>query len=80
MRCLGAGLEAVDIENLRRHYAMTLEHWTEFGLSSRVKKLQQTQSMTNIFESGGLSAGCAHAFHHHWVALHQIVATKSRAL
>lgn len=69
-----AGLEPVDIENLRLHYAMTLEHWAQ-------RFEQHTQVLQNLVDEKTFRiwrvylAGCAHAFRHHWVALHQVVAT-----
>ncbi|MDW6005486.1 SAM-dependent methyltransferase [Vibrio mangrovi] len=71
-----AGLEPVDIENLRHHYAMTLEHWAaRFEAQSEQLKTMVDDKQFRIWRV--YLAGCAHAFHHNWVALHQIVATKA---
>ena len=71
-----AGLEAVDIENLRLHYALTLRHWT----------MRYEDAQEHIRDLVGDSryriwriylAGCAYAFEHAWTAIHQIVAVKA---
>lgn len=70
------GLEATDIENLRLHYALTLDHWTaRFEHAS-----DQLREMTNdktwrIWRI--YLAGCAYGFRQHRVALHQILAVRS---
>jgi cyclopropane-fatty-acyl-phospholipid synthase len=71
-----AGLEPVDVENLRRHYAMTLEHWTE-RFEQNADKLKQMVDDKHFRIWRVYLAGCAYAFHHHWVALHQVLATKA---
>ena len=71
-----AGLEVVDVESLRLHYARTLEHW-----SSRLEeKLDLAAAMVpeqalRIFRL--YLAGCAYAFSRGWINLHQILAVKS---
>ncbi|MFM2485821.1 class I SAM-dependent methyltransferase [Celerinatantimonas yamalensis] len=71
-----AGLEATDIENLRRHYAMTLEHWAaRFEAKSEKLKTMVDERHFRIWRV--YLAGCAHAFHQNWVELHQVVATKA---
>lgn len=71
-----AGLEATDIENLRVHYAKTLDHWVARfeSKSDRIKQLVDDKHyrIWRVY-----LAGCAHAFYQNWVSLHQIVATKS---
>ncbi|CAG8998521.1 MAG: hypothetical protein CENE_00472 [Candidatus Celerinatantimonas neptuna] len=70
------GLEPTDIENLRRHYAVTLEHWAaRFEAKSEKLKTMVDDKHYRIWRV--YLAGCAHAFHQDWVALHQVVATKS---
>lgn len=70
-----AGLEVVDVESLRLHYARTLEHW-----SSRLEeKLDLAAAMVpeqalRIFRL--YLAGCAYAFSRGWINLHQILAVK----
>lgn len=71
-----AGLEVTDIENLRVHYAKTLDHWAErFEAKSDLLKNMVDDKHFRIWRV--YLAGCAHAFYQNWVALHQIVATKA---
>ena len=73
-----AGLEVVDVESLRLHYAKTLEHW-----SARLEeKLDVAAAMVpeqalRIFRL--YLAGCAYAFSKGWINLHQILAVKPHA-
>jgi cyclopropane-fatty-acyl-phospholipid synthase len=70
------GLEEVDVENLRPHYARTLWAWSD-ALEARLPEAAQVLSG----EQGARSlrayrlylAGCAMAFEHGWIALHQIL-------
>lgn len=71
-----AGLEATDVENLRRHYAMTLEHWAA-RFEAQSETLQQMVDDKHFRIWRVYLAGCAHAFHQNWVQIHQIVATKA---
>lgn len=72
-----AGLEVVDVESLRLHYAKTLDHW-----SARLEeKLDVAAAMVpeqalRIFRL--YLAGCAYAFSKGWINLHQILAVKPR--
>jgi cyclopropane-fatty-acyl-phospholipid synthase len=71
-----AGLEAMDVETLRLHYARTLSHWS--------RRLEQ-----NLEAARGLAgkkrtriwrlylAGCALAFARNWISIHQVLAVKS---
>jgi cyclopropane-fatty-acyl-phospholipid synthase len=73
-----AGLEPVDVENLRRHYALTLTHWAERfeKAGARLREIagEKRYRIWRVY-----LAGCAHAFAHSWIALHQILAVKSGA-
>jgi len=70
------GLEEVDVENLRPHYARTLWAWSD-ALEARLPEAAQVLGG----EHGARSlrayrlylAGCAMAFEHGWIALHQIL-------
>ncbi|WP_417222210.1 class I SAM-dependent methyltransferase [Achromobacter spanius] len=70
------GLEEVDVENLRPHYARTLWAWSD-ALEARLPEAAQILSG----EQGARSlrayrlylAGCAMAFEHGWIALHQVL-------
>ncbi|SFP55213.1 C17 cyclopropane fatty acid synthase CfaB [Pseudomonas borbori] len=73
-----AGLEVVDVENLRLHYARTLEHW-----SARLEA--QLEQAARLVPEQALRiwrlylAGCAYGFARGWMSLHQILAVKPRA-
>ncbi|MDR3372753.1 MAG: class I SAM-dependent methyltransferase [Ancalomicrobiaceae bacterium] len=76
-----AGLETVDVENLRPHYAKTLWAWSD-ALEAQLAEAERVLTATAGKERGGkilrayrlYLAGCAMAFEHGWVALHQILA------
>jgi cyclopropane-fatty-acyl-phospholipid synthase len=71
-----AGLESLDIECLRRHYARTLACWTDNYESQRdtIRTLvdETTYRVWRIY-----LAGCAHAFAQNWVSLYQVLACKA---
>ena len=78
-----AGLEMVDTENLRPHYARTLWAWSD-ALESQ---LPQAQAVLSHHKSPDLApkilrayrlylAGCAMAFEQGWIALHQMLAIR----
>jgi cyclopropane-fatty-acyl-phospholipid synthase len=73
-----AGLEIVDVESLRLHYAKTLEHWSsrlETHLEQAAAMVpEQTLRIWRLY-----LAGCAYGFAHGWINLHQILAVKPRA-
>ncbi len=73
-----AGLEAVDLENLRRHYAITLAHWAERfeAAGDRIKAIagERRWRIWRVY-----LAGCAYGFAHHWMAIYQILAVKAGA-
>ncbi len=70
-----AGLEAVDVENLRLHYALTLDHWTE-RFETNAERLRELVGEKRFRIWRIYLAGCAHGFRQHWMALHQILACK----
>ncbi|MDR2220548.1 MAG: class I SAM-dependent methyltransferase [Methylobacillus sp.] len=72
-----AGLEPLDAENLRPHYAKTLWHWV-----NRLEDVQQ-QALEMIGEQKYriwriYMAGSAYAFERNWLALFQILGGKAR--
>ena len=72
------GLEGVDVENLRPHYARTLWAWSdalEARLPEAVELLQGEQGARSLRAYRLYLAGCAMAFEHGWIALHQVLAT-----
>jgi cyclopropane-fatty-acyl-phospholipid synthase len=78
-----SGLEMVDTENLRPHYARTLWHWSD-ALEARLDEARQILETTHGEEGAGTVlrayrlylAGCAMSFERGWIALHQVLASK----
>jgi cyclopropane-fatty-acyl-phospholipid synthase len=78
-----AGLEMVDVENLRPHYARTLWAWSD-SLEERLEQAAQVLSSTSSPDHAGrilrayrlYLAGCAMSFERGWISLHQILATR----
>jgi len=69
------GLEVLDTESLRRHYAQTLWDWVE-----NLEK-EQTQARKLVGEDKfriwyAYMSGCAYAFEKNWINLYQILAAK----
>jgi len=71
------GLEDLDIENLRPHYARTLWAWSD-SLESQLEAARATLKNENGERSlrayRTYLAGCAMGFEHGWIALHQVLA------
>ncbi|MCE1116682.1 MULTISPECIES: C17 cyclopropane fatty acid synthase CfaB [Pseudomonas] len=77
-RICEAGLEVVDVESLRLHYAKTLNHWSE-NLENQLHRAaalvpEKTLRIWRLY-----LAGCAYAFSKGWMNLHQILAVKPYA-
>ena len=78
-----SGLEMVDVENLRPHYARTLWAWSD-ALEARLDEAQRVLAETgNAPEAAKVLrayrlylAGCAMTFEQGWIALHQVLATR----
>jgi cyclopropane-fatty-acyl-phospholipid synthase len=71
-----AGLELVDAESLRRHYALTLGHWSE-AFERQVDELAQLAGVQRARIWRVYLAGCAHAFARGWVNIYQLLAIRS---
>ena len=81
-----AGLEVVDSENLRPHYARTLWAWSD-GLEGRLDDARRILAST--MDAAGADrvlrayrlylAGCAMGFEQGWTSLHQIIAIRPDA-
>ncbi|RCW67333.1 SAM-dependent methyltransferase [Pseudorhodoferax soli] len=80
----GAGLEMVDTENLRPHYARTLWAWSD-ALEARLDEARQVLAATaresdsaeRVLRAYRLYlAGSAMSFEHDWISLHQMLATR----
>ncbi|WP_094844521.1 class I SAM-dependent methyltransferase [Bordetella genomosp. 11] len=70
------GLEATDVENLRPHYARTLWAWSdslESQLDAAARILTGEQGAKSLRAYRLYLAGCAMAFEHGWIALHQVL-------
>lgn len=73
-----AGLEVLDVENLRRHYARTLTAWAD-NYEAAAEAIRATVSETTYRVWRIYLGGCAHAFAQDWVSLYQVLACKSGA-
>ena len=74
-----AGLEALDVECLRRHYAKTLLQWSD-NYENHSKTLGNLVSDTTFRVWRVYLAGCAHAFAQNWVSIYQVLACKTGVL
>lgn len=77
MRTLAeSGLEDLDVENIRPHYARTLWAWSD-ALEARLDRareiLNTEQGLRSLRAYRMYLAGCAMGFEHGWIALHQIL-------
>jgi cyclopropane-fatty-acyl-phospholipid synthase len=70
------GLEAFDIENLRRHYAKTCSIWAE-NFEDRAERIRTLVDDRRFRIWRVYLAGCAYAFAQDWVSLYQVVCTKA---
>jgi len=70
------GMEVVDVENLRRHYAKTCALWVDkFEASSNEIKRLAGERRHRIWRV--YLAGCAYAFNQDWISLYQVVCVKA---
>jgi cyclopropane-fatty-acyl-phospholipid synthase len=70
-----AGWEAVDVENLRPHYARTLWAWSD-TLEARVDDARRTAPEKVVRAYRLYLAGSAMAFERGWLSLHQVLAAR----
>ena len=78
-----SGLEMVDTENLRPHYARTLWAWSD-ALESRLADAQRVLERDGDARGAGrvlrayrlYLAGCAMSFEQGWISLHQMLAAR----
>ena len=70
------GLEAIDIENLRRHYARTCELWVD-NFEAKSQQIRHLAGDRRYRIWRVYLAGCAYAFQQDWISLYQIVCIKS---
>lgn len=69
------GLELLDAENLRPHYARTLWAWSD-GLEARLTEARRVASEQTVRAYRLYLAGCAMAFEQGWIALYQLLAAR----
>jgi len=70
-----AGLEVVDVESLRRHYARTLEFWSA-ALEARLDEAARLVPAEALRIWRLYLSGCAYAFRKNWVNIHQVLASR----
>ncbi|WP_322050967.1 cyclopropane-fatty-acyl-phospholipid synthase family protein [Paraburkholderia bannensis] len=70
------GLEAVDVESLRRHYAHTLDLWAD-NFETRADEARKLVDDEKFRIWRVYLAGCAYAFEHDDVSIYQIVCRKA---
>ncbi len=77
------GLETLDVENLRTHYARTLWAWSD-ALEARLPEARVVLAAAHGPQQAGkvlrayrlYLAGCALGFEQGWLALHQVLASR----
>ena len=70
------GLEARDVENLRRHYARTCELWTE-NYEANAARIRTLTDERHFRIWHVYLAGCTYAFNHDLISLYQVVCGKA---
>ncbi len=70
------GLEALDVENLRRHYAKTCSIWAD-NFEQHAQQIQDIAGDKRYRIWRVYLAGCAYAFESDWISLYQVVCTKA---
>lgn len=70
------GLEVVDVENLRRHYAKTCGLWTN-NFEVRADEIRHMVGDRRYRIWRLYLAGCAYAFNQDWISLYQVLCVKS---
>jgi cyclopropane-fatty-acyl-phospholipid synthase len=73
-----AGLESLDVESLKRHYARTLQIWAEnYEANTEAVKREVPDLTYRVWRV--YLAGCAYAFAQHWVSIYQVLVCKAGA-
>jgi cyclopropane-fatty-acyl-phospholipid synthase len=70
------GLEALDVENLRRHYARTCGIWAD-NFEANAERIKPLVDEKRFRIWRVYLAGCAYAFSQDWISLNQIVCSKA---
>ena len=71
----GAGLELLDLENLRPHYARTLWAWSD-ALEHNLVSARALTSEATVRAYRLYLAGCAMCFERGWLSIHQLLAAR----
>jgi len=71
-----AGLEVMDVETLRLHYAKTLWQWSA-RLEANLEAARRHTEEKRVRIWRTYLAGCAHAFEKRWVTIQQVLVTKT---
>lgn len=71
-----AGLEALDVENLRKHYAKTCATWAE-NFETHAEKIKRLVDEKRFRIWRVYLAGCSYAFAQDWISLNQVLCGKS---
>ncbi|TCS36206.1 cyclopropane-fatty-acyl-phospholipid synthase [Paucimonas lemoignei] len=71
-----SGLETLDVENLRRHYAKTCGIWAS-NFENRADRIRAAVDERRFRIWRVYLAGCSYAFANDWVAIFQVLCTKS---
>jgi cyclopropane-fatty-acyl-phospholipid synthase len=70
------GLEALDVENLRRHYAKTCGIWAD-NFEADAHRIRQVVDDKRYRIWRVYLSGCSYAFAQDWVSLNQVLCTKA---
>jgi len=70
------GLEVLDIENLRRHYAKTCSIWAN-NFEANTEEIRRIAGERRYRIWRMYLAGCAYAFQEDWISLYQVLCVKS---
>jgi len=70
------GLELLDVENLRPHYARTLWAWSD-ALEARLNEAALQVSTTTLRAYRLYLAGCAMNFEQGWLSLYQLLGARN---
>lgn len=71
----GAGLELLDSENIRPHYARTLWAWSD-ALEQQLDRARELTSSATVRAYRLYLAGCAMCFERGWLSVHQMLAAR----
>jgi cyclopropane-fatty-acyl-phospholipid synthase len=72
------GFEICDVESLRRHYALTLTHWSR-RLEERLDEARRFTQERVLRAWRAYLAGCAYGFAKGWMNIYQLLGTRPHA-